>query len=668
MFKKFFNWIIVVARKYVKKHGVIKSICDAIRGIATTAAAVVVGSSAFKHFKAKFMIKREIQKNKDKYSDTSIYKTSPEDPNRYDANGYRLTNSEYYDQNMNDLKMAEKLYTDDNINCVKLIDANEPNRFKGMDMDHKLLYIDENGITFEDLIYKYGLDKDSQVRKHLAEEMGVSIEDITNEQLQEFWNEAEATKVGIGSKVNKGYKKPKSKKKQAKEKLIKFFTPKDYAEMEKYFGVDNFYTMNPERISPELVIRRQRFDQSVAYASGFLNWLYVYDKEAFKRNLRMCNNDPIAIWETIVKKYMTDDEVFEEAKKDFNGRLELLASQAKGHKFSTRPRITSLEEADYIDKIENLLDKMNDIEMQRKCNIPPDAVVEDDDDDESVDIFEEDEDDDFGDDIPTPEFTDDSILDQLDALRAGAETTEEVKPDVVEEPIEEPTVDIINPKPMRKQPVKMIQDPDEALEETEPSRVIYMNPKEYTLEARANKMLNLYAKYHKDSKDLADAAILTMLDDERHENFKVYEVSNEMKARRQADREHQLAFKLVPSDFTTKEERNYAVNQFEEAIKIYGIDHWKAMIAQRMEYYYTLFEVECADNMMKQLYNHPMDHDVKVDLVKLFIQSGYEDCVVRVPSVEEYYKEALIRPKDVIQELVIEDNMDEYAATELPED
>lgn len=661
MFKKFFEFIVTVVKTYVKKNGVIKSICNAIRGITAAVGVAVVGSTAYKQLKAKFMIKWELRKNKNKYSDTSIYKMSAEDPNSYDANGYRLTNTEYYNQNMNNLKMAEELYTDDNIQCVKIIEANDPKVFNGMDMDHKLMYIDENGITFEDLIYKYGLDKDSQVRKYLAEETGVPIENITNEQLQEFWNEAEASKIGIGSKVNKGYKKPKSKKKQAKEKLIKFFNPEDYAEMEKYFGVANFYTMNPEKIAPELVIRRQRFDQSVAYASGFLNWMYVHNKAEFKRNLHVCNDDPIILWETLVKKYMTDDEVFEEAKKDFNGRLELLASEAKGHKFSTRPRITSLEEADYIDKIENLLDKMNDIEMKRKCNIPPDAVVEDD--DEEEDIFEEEEDMDFGDDDPIPEFTDDSILDQLDALRAGAETTE-----VVPEVAEESKVDIINPKPMIKKPVKMIQNPEEVLEETDPSRVIYMNPKEYTIKARANKMLNLYSKYHKDSKELADAAILTMLDDEHHENFKVYEVSNEMKAYRQSDREHQLAFKLVPSDYTTKEERNYAVNQFEEAVKIYGLDNWKAMIDQRMEYYYTLFEVECADDMMKQLHAHPMDREEKVDLVRMFIQNGYGDCVARVDSVEEYYKEALTRPKDVIQELVIEDNMDEYAATELPED
>lgn len=665
MFKRFFKWIAVPVVNYVKRVGVVKAVCNTIQGAAAAIGLVTLGSSLFKRLKAKLLIKWDLHKTKKKYSDTSMYKKSEDDPNRYDENGFRLTTTEYYAKNKEDLKNIEKLYTDDNLECVKVIDANDPKLFKGMDMDHKLMYVDENGLVFEDLIYKYGLDKDSQVRKYLAEKTGVSIEDITNDQLQAFWDEAESTKVGIGSRVNKGYKKPKSKKKQAKEKLIKFFNPEDYAALEEYFGVANFYSMNPDKIPKKLLMRRQRFDQSVAYASGFLNWLYVNNRAEFKRNLKYTNNDPITLWVVYVKKYMTDDKVFEEIKKDFStGRLELLASQAKGHKFSTRPRITNLEEADYIDKIENCLDQLNDIEMKRKCDIPPNVAVDDDDDEDVEDIFEEDEDDDFGEDDKIPEFNDDSILDQLDALRAGAESTDEVVSEVVKEPV----VDVISSGPMVKTPVKLIQDPDEAREETEPSRVIYMNPKEYTIKARAKRMLDLYAKYHMDDKDLAEAAILTMLEDERHENFRVYEVSYEMKAYRQLDREQHRAFKLVPSDFTTKEERLYAVNQFNEAIKIYGMNAWKEMIDQRMEYYYTLFEVKCADEMMEQLKNHHMDHDAKVDLVKVFIQNGYDDCVARVESIEEYCKEALIRPSGVIQELVIDDNIDDYAATELPED
>lgn len=668
MFKMFFKHVANYVKEYAKKNGIIKTICSAIQGIVGSAGIIAFLMATGRRLVTKLKLKFQLRKIEKELKAEKARRKNTNDPNAYDENGYRLTSSEYHAKNMAELEMIEKYYTEDNLDCVKLIELNDPDRFKGMTKDQKVMYIADNDITFDDLIYEYGLDKDSQVRRHIAEEEDIPEEEVSNEMLQKFWDEAEADKVGIGSKVKAGYKRRKSKKRKAHDELCKPIDLVAYAAMEETYGVANYYTMNPAYIDPELAARRKKFDEVCEYACGFMNWMYVYNRPMFDKNLELAGGDTIQMWRILFIKYMEDEETFNQIKKELSGKLGILRSEANGHRRSTRPPITTLEEADAADRIETLLDEIHDIKMMAKCKVPPIADEElDDDEEESLyafdDIKEFDEiESTIGEDVY-------GILDQLDALRASCNEPEVIEQDtesqnteVNEAPIEDTTAESDESEDSAfviRQPVKLarVEDDEEEPEDSvEDDLVQYISPKEYTTLERAKRLLDIYAKWYAEDPNAAMNNILSCLADAEHKNYKIFEVSDQMKEMRKADMEHNLPFKMIASDYSTKEERAYAAKKLEEAQNIYGVSNLTDMIKARTQYYIDYLEFTTVDHMIENLKNHPMPEEAKCDLVFTFITNGYEDCVTVVADVDEYVMKAKeINPFDRLKSVVLDD-------------
>lgn len=669
MFKKFFSFIVAAISKYVKANGIVKTVCNAVQGAFAAAAAVVVGSKAFKQIKAKFTINWHLKKNR-KHVDDVVFANDNNVPYAYDKNGYRMTTSEVYKHNKSEMKKIEKLYTDDNLDCVKMIEMHDPKRFKGMTQDQRLQYIVDNDITLNDLRYEFGLDKDTQVRMHLAEEMGIPVEQVTNEQVQAFWDEGESTKVGVGSKVKKGFTKPKSKKKKAKEDLINFYDPMMYYALEVDYSVQNYNNLKPEDISPDLYARRAKFDERMQYASAYLNLLYVHNRERFDKQLEFFGGNPNDLLRACFISFMENDEEFQDVKTNLGPQIAKLKSEAKGHRPSTRKPITNLEEADYVDMLETELDRLNDIKMKAKCNVPA-GLDEDTDEDEDDDYDENFEDSDDLDHLgcESMKYTED-ILDQLDALREGRDPFE--KPD----PQPEPEVAIIDDSPAKHQPVKLIQkfdsDDNGYRPDNDPS-VLKIPTEKYTNEYRAQVLLDMYAELHKSSKQTADEQVGDAIVDENHYNFELYELSDEMKAQRQSDREHLLPFKLIRSDYATHEEAIAAGKQYVECSNTYGLAAWKNMLNDHMAKYYEKFEYDCIEFMLKNLVNHNMPQETKVDFIKLLNTLGYSNLIkselALYPGLEDMYNEAVANPNpkpEVYNQVLILDDDEDWYATELP--
>lgn len=669
MFKTFFKHVANYIKEYAKRNGIIKTICNAIQGIVGSAGIIAFLVTIGRRFATKLKLKFQLRKIEKDLKAEKARRKDPNDPNAYDENGYRLTSSEYHAKNMAELEMIEKYYTEDNLDCVKLIELNDPDRFKGMNKDQKVMYIADNDITFDDLLYEYGLDKDSQVRRHIAEEEDIPVEEVSNEMLQKFWDEPEADKVGIGSKVKPGYKRHKSKKRKAHDELCKPFDLIAYAAMEETYGVANYYTMNPARIDPELEARRRKFDEVCKYACGFMNWMYVYNRPMFDKNLEIAGGDTTQMWRILFIKYMEDEETFNQIKKELSGKLDILRSEANGHRRSTRPPITNLAEADAADRIETLLDEIHDIKMMAKCKVPPIADEElDDDEEESLYAFDDIEDFDnlestIGEDVY-------GILDQLDALRASCNEPENTEQVIESQVIETNTdsneneiVDSEDDAVIVRQPVKVVHVGDDSEEDEdsddEDDLVQYISPKEYTTLERAKRLLDIYAKWYAEDPNAAMNNILNCLSDSEHKNYKIFEVSDQMKEMRKADMDHNMPFKMVASDYANKEERDYAAKKLEEGQKMYGLSNWTNMIKERTQYYIDYLEFTTVDHMVENLHEHPMPKEAKVDLVFTLLTNGYEDCVTIVADAEEYITEARkINPFDRLKTVMIMDTDD----------
>lgn len=656
--------------QYVKANGIVKSACNGIQGLAIVAALSGFGLALFKRIKAKLSIKWHLHKV-NKRINKSIQNSNGE-PYEYDENGYRLTNDERYEKNKKEFAKIEKLYTDDNMDTVKLIQMHDPARFKGMNMDQKLEYVDKNNLKFEDLLYEFGLDKDTQVRRHIAEEKGIPVDEVTNEDLQAFWNQSESLKVGISSKVKKGYKKYKSKKKKEKEQL-KLFTPIDYYAMEVDYGVQNYASMNPSDIPPELKARRIRFDECMKYAAGWLNLVYTHNRDKFNAELKKANNNVNTLWRMVFIQCMEDDNSFNEIRKAVGDQLGLLASEAKGHHPSTLPSIQTLEDADYVDKLETELDRLNDIRMKAKCNVPLGV-------DEDLDEDEDEDDDDVSTlediDIDKMSFSEtEYILDQLDALRNGEDLIEEnSKSDPEDSDNVESNASEIN---SQVHTVLEISDNNDEISVSQNDndmtvsmstvttnapgngnhqgysygddsgasmevKVFDISPEKYTIEYRAKLLLTMYADLCSENRETAYNEVQTILDDPGHENFKVYEVSNEMKHNRQRDREHKLPFKIIESDYEAHEDFMNASREYAQNAKEYGASNWKKMLEDKENYYYDAFEFTCVEKMLENLNRWDLEDEDKAYMIAMLQDNGYEVMARRAlyPELESIYNKA----------------------------
>ena len=242
----------------------------------------------------------------------------------------------------------------------------------------------------------------------------------------------------------------------------------------------------------------------------------------------------------------------------------------------------------------------------------------------------------------------DDILDQLDALRSG-------KTDGIPNE-EEVTV---------RKPVKMITPEDDKTED-DPS-VLHINPKEYTIEKRANLMLKMYDKeYREDDPLIANNSLISMLEDKDGKNYKVYEVSDFMKNVRYTDRKNGLSFKLIPSDYTTKEEREEALRDWQAFSKYHGCKNYTAMVKQRSEYYQEQFEYQTVDSMLAQLKSIISDHDEQVAFIRCLKEADHDysnnilssDCI-------DLDKEASIPVPINVQSKVIIDNTEDINSEDI---
>ena len=120
-----------------------------------------------------------------------------------------------------------------------------------------------------------------------------------------------------------------------------------------------------------------------------------------------------------------------------------------------------------------------------------------------------------------------------------------------------------------------------------------------------------------------------MLEDSEGKNYKFFEKSNIMKENRKADHEHKLAWKLVPSDYDTQEERIAAYKRYTEDANHYEYKVWKQMKDERDEYYRDKFEYDTVDALLEMLPDSNLDHKMQVQFLSC-IMSGEHSYEVNI--------------------------------------
>ena len=175
----------------------------------------------------------------------------------------------------------------------------------------------------------------------------------------------------------------------------------------------------------------------------------------------------------------------------------------------------------------------------------------------------------------------------------------------------------------------------------------------YTIQLRALKMINLFNELYKDDHQLANLTIVNMLEDENELNYKIYEKSDVMKKNREEDREHGLAWKIVPSDFKTPEEGRIAYQKYQEGSETYGTE-WKTMIDNRTNYYRDKFKFDTVDEILRILPTTDLDQDTKIGLIAALINSD-EDYYNNIVASESaiYYNDAKQKAVDMTQVPII---------------
>ena len=616
MFRKFFKSVANAIKSYVSKNGIIKSIANAIEGAILGSSIVIYITNAVKRWRTRRKLDKLI-KNK-----AEVKSSDPNDilenagKGVYDKNGYRLTSSELYQKNMEAMKTIEELYTDDARECVQLIDEFEPKLFKGMDSDQKFQYVHDKKLNPNDLRKKYGLDKESQLK--LGRQQAAELDDA--------WGEDEEPKISAASRVNGNYHK--NFRGNNKKHGVSICSVVDYAAMEITYGCDNFNFTDPNSETQERKLRRLKFEDTVEVVNSYISYIYLYDKPRWKKLMVKANGDATKIWNFMMIAFLDDVKSFNEAKQFLKDKGEELRQEVKGNYRSSRPKITSLEQDELLEKFEDILERLDLMDNEKRLKRDPNRFIDVDDDDEE----DEDDDSDLESDHIGMENSDD-ILDQLDALRSG-------KTDGIPNE-EEVTV---------RKPVKMITPEDDKTED-DPS-VLHINPKEYTIEKRANLMLKMYDKeYREDDPLIANNSLISMLEDKDGKNYKVYEVSDFMKNVRYTDRKNGLSFKLIPSDYTTKEEREEALRDWQAFSNYHGCKNYTAMVKQRSEYYQEQFEYQTVDSMLAQLKSIISDHDYSNNILS-------SNCI-------DLDKEASIPVPINVQSKVIIDNTEDINSEDI---
>ena len=631
MFRKFFKSVANAIKSYVSKNGIIKSIANAIEGAILGSSIVIYITNAVKRWRTRRKLDKLI-KNK-----AEVKSSDPNDilenagKGVYDKNGYRLTSSELYQKNMEAMKTIEELYTDDARECVQLIDEFEPKLFKGMDSDQKFQYVHDKKLNPNDLRKKYGLDKESQLK--LGRQQAAELDDA--------WGEDEEPKISAASRVNGNYHK--NFRGNNKKHGVSICSVVDYAAMEITYGCDNFNFTDPNSETQERKLRRLKFEDTVEVVNSYISYIYLYDKPRWKKLMVKANGDATKIWNFMMIAFLDDVKSFNEAKQFLKDKGEELRQEVKGNYRSSRPKITSLEQDELLEKFEDILERLDLMDNEKRLKRDPNRFIDVDDDDEE----DEDDDSDLESDHIGMENSDD-ILDQLDALRSG-------KTDGIPNE-EEVTV---------RKPVKMITPEDDKTED-DPS-VLHINPKEYTIEKRANLMLKMYDKeYREDDPLIANNSLISMLEDKDGKNYKVYEVSDFMKNVRYTDRKNGLSFKLIPSDYTTKEEREEALRDWQAFSNYHGCKNYTAMVKQRSEYYQEQFEYQTVDSMLAQLKSIISDHDEQVAFIRCLKEADhdYSNNILSSNCID-LDKEASIPVPINVQSKVIIDNTEDINSEDI---
>lgn len=634
MFKKFFKIAKTAIKAYIEKHGIIRSICNTIETAILGSGLVAFLSSIFKRWKTKRQFKKMLKKNG---IDEKSYYESKNEPGVYDENGYRLTNEELYRKNMKGMQDIEEMYTDDIRDCVKLIEMYEPDIFKGMSSEKKFKFVKKHNFNSQELMKKYGLDKESQLKK-AAEEGDIDLED---EDLQKLWNEKESDKIGTSSKVSGDFHKL-SKKQDGK---IVICTPTEYAAMEITYGCQDFDYSNPNGESEIRRLRRMKFDEAIDVVNSYMSWVYLYDKKMWKNWMYKTQNNPVEIWRFMMILFLDDDNAFTQIKNVLADKSKELDTEMRGHHTSNRPKITSIEDDKILDKMEDIFERLDEIKMNGRRNTP--AGINDDDDSE-----DDNDDEMINEDLKYSSMEgSEDILDQLDALRNGETDGREEQDTETDD--SQLTANISDSAPVHK-PVKMVTKEDKSQNDEESNLEVLNIPADsYTIQLRALKMINLFNELYKEDHQLASLTIINMLEDENGLNYKIYEKSDVMKKNREDDREHGLAWKIIPSDFKTPEEGRNAYQKYQEGSKTYG-NEWKNMIDNRTQYYRDKFEFETVDEILRTLPTTDLDQDTKIGLIAALINSD-EDYYNNIVASESaiYYNDAKQKAIDLMQVPVI---------------
>lgn len=621
MFRKFFKVAANAIKTYVSKNGIIRSVCNAIEAAILGSGLVAFLTTAFKRWrtKRKFakLLKEQGINEKEFYEDN--------DHGVYDQNGYRMTNEEIYQKNKKDMEEIEDLYNDDIRDCVTLIEKYEPEIFKGMSDEKKFKYVKKHDLNLMMLMKRYGLDKESQIKKY-EEEMKKEAEqddiEIDDTDLQSEWDKDETRTIGVASKVPGNFKRRHKKK----PGTVEICNPMEYAAMEMTYGCADFNYADPSSESELRRLRRMKFDEAVSITGSWMSWNYLYDKKMWKHWMNKSNGDPVQIWRYMMLLFLDDDEAFNTIKKEIAKKAKDVESEMRGHRTSKRPKIESIEDAQLLDKMEDALERLDELKMDQKRNTP-------------IGIDEDDEDEDYLDNDCNEIMGDsDDILDQLDALRSGKitgnETEEELAkmnsneafdtPEVAHTIIDPDSDEVVTHETRTPVKARTREDIQREAEEEEDPELIKMSPRIYTIELRAQKILKLFDERYAIDQNFARISITNMLEDESGKNYAIYESSPTMQENRKQDREHGLPWKAVPCDYRGKPNHKEYLTEYQNKMNEYGVGTWKQMVDDRTMYYRNKFEYDTVDAALNMLPESGLSHEVQVAFVAMLLNADHD--------------------------------------------
>ena len=113
MFKKFFSVIVKAIKSYIDKHGIIRTIANAVEGVIVSSGIVEVDTNDFKRWKNRRNLNKTIKDKEISHKDILDVGSGV-----YDDNGYRMTNEEIYRKNKQTMDEIDSIYTDKNSEFV----------------------------------------------------------------------------------------------------------------------------------------------------------------------------------------------------------------------------------------------------------------------------------------------------------------------------------------------------------------------------------------------------------------------------------------------------------------------------------------------------------------------------------------------------------------------